>query len=260
MNLPTKTARVMLFCMLLSLFNCNEKASKNSDEVTYIPRNSYFVDNHQSVKVYRDNIYRKPMNGHFIVGDKTTKWEEFHIENGILHGDYYFYHKNGEVFMHSMYKNGKLYGQEKTFFTSGKVKKVNNYKNGLLDGKSISYFENGETLSESEFKENKPIASVTYNDKGDIESKMYIEKGQSITQSIKNGKVFKEEIASNYDDFKGVKFYNDDSSLDIYLQMIDEGTETFLVELNEEGKEIKRINFATNPREISKYRKYISSL
>ncbi len=260
MNLPTKTSCVLLFCVLLSLFSCNGKGSENNNEPIYIPRNSYFVDSYDGIKVYRDNIYRKPMNGHFIVGDKTIKWEEFYIKEGLLYDDYIFYHQSGEKFMHSMYNKGKLHGEEKTYFLSGKLKKVSNYKQGLLHGKTISYFENGQVLAESEFKEDQRITSITYNHDGDIESKMFIENGKSITQSIKNGQVFKEQISSNYDDFEGVKFYNDDNTMKVYLQMIDEGEETFLVELNEEGKEIKRINFATNPREISKYRKYISSL
>ncbi|MDO5970380.1 hypothetical protein Q4Q35_11245 [Flavivirga aquimarina] len=260
MNLPTKTTLVLLFCVHLSLFNCNNNANKNSDGPTFIPRNSYFVDSYEGVKIYRDNIYRQPLDGHFIVGDKTTQWEEFHIKKGLLYGDYVFYHQNGEKFMHSTYDNGKLNGEEKTFFPSGKLKKISHYKNGMLHGKVISYFENGKVLSESELKENQPITSITYNDVGDIESKMFIEDGKSITQSIKNGRVFKEQISSNYDNFEGVKFYNEDNTMKVYLQMVDEGTDTFLVELNEEGKEIKRINFATNPREISKYRQYISSL
>lgn len=260
MNLPTTTVRVLLFCALFSLFNCNNKASKDHTEPNYIPRNSYFVDSYNKVKVYRDNSTREPMDGYFIVGNKTTKWEEFHIKEGLLYGDYVFYHQNGEKFMHSSYKRGKLHGEEITYFSSGKLKKVSNYKNGLLNGKVISYFENGQILSESVLKDNQPITSISYNDTGDIESKMFIEEGKNITQSIKNGKVFKEQISSNYDNFEGVKFYNDDNTMKIYLQMVDEGKDTYLVELNEEGKEIKRINFATNPREISKYRKYISSL
>lgn len=260
MNLPTTTARVMLFCAFFGLISCNNKAANDHSIPIFIPRNSYFVDNYQGVKVYRDNISREPLDGYFIVGNETTKWEEFHIKEGLLYGHYIFYHQNGEKFMNSIYKNGKLNGEEKTFFPSGKLKKVSNYISGKLNGKSISYFENGRILTESEMKDDNPLTSITYNDEGDIESKMFIEEGKSITQSIKNGKVFKEQISSIYDSFEGVKFYNDDNSMKIYLRMIDEGKNTYLVELNEAGKEIKRINVATSPREISKYRKYISSL
>ncbi|AUP79560.1 toxin-antitoxin system YwqK family antitoxin [Flavivirga eckloniae] len=260
MNLPTTTARVMLFCALFSLFCCNKKEAKDYSVPSYIPRNSYFVDNYQGVKVYRDNISREPLDGYFIVGNETTKWEEFRIKEGLLFDDYIFYHQNGEKFMQSKYRNGKLNGEEKTFFPSGKLKKISKYVDGKLDGKAISYFESGQVLTESEMKDDKPLASITYNDKGDIESRMFIVDGKSITQTLKDGKVFKEQISSIYDSFEGVKFYNEDSSMKIYLRMIDEGKDTFLVELNEKGEEIKRINFATNPREISKYRKYISSL
>ena len=140
MNLPTKTTRVLLFCALLSLFNCNDKASKNSSEPTTIPRNSYFVDNYKGVKVYRDNMTREPLDGYFIVGDGIIKWEEFHIKEGLLYGDYIFYHQNGEKFMHSVYRNGKLSGEEKTYFLSGKLKKVSSYKNGKLNGKNHILF------------------------------------------------------------------------------------------------------------------------
>ncbi len=260
MKLPTTTACVLLFCALFGLFSCNNKAKKDHSEPNYIPRNWYFVDSYNGVKVYRDNISREPLDGYFIVGDEMTKWEEFHIKEGLLYGDYVFYHQNGQKFMHSTYNNGKLHGEERTYFPSGKIKKLSTYTNGILNGKVVSYFENGKVLSESQLKDNKPVTSITYNDAGEVESKMFIEDGKSITQSLKNGKVFKEQITSTYDSFKGVKFYNDDNSMKIYLQMIDEGQDTYLVELNEEGQEIKRINFADNPKEISKYRKYISSL
>lgn len=89
---------------------------------------------------------------------------------------------------------------------------------------------------------------------------MFIKEGRKITQQIKSGKVFSEQISSTYDDFEAMKFYNEDGSLNVYLRMLDQEDKSFLIELNENGEEIKRIDVKANPQEAIKYFQYMQEL
>jgi len=244
---------VYTYLLILLLFGCKNSEKNNASDFKLIPRNSYFIDNYNGISVYRDNETRKPMDGYFVVGDKFAKWEELNLNEGVLNGDYIIFHNNGNIFSHSKYINGKLHGEEKTYSFSGALSKVSNYNHGIKVGKVLSYFENGQIQSEAKIENEEIFESVTYNIIGEIESQMFIKDGRKITQQIKGGKVFTEQISSTYDSFEAMKFYNDDGSLKVYLQMLDENDKSYLIELNENGDEIKRIDVKANPQEAMKY-------
>lgn len=248
--------KIFTFLLIILLFAC-----KNPDKSSFnlIPRNSYFTDSFNGISVYRDNETRELMDGYYIVGDKINKWEEFNVTEGILNGEYIIFHNNGNIFSESTYLKGKLHGEEKTYSLSGVLSKVRNFSHGILYGKDLSYFENGQIRSESKIKDEKIIESISYNMIGEIESQMFIEDGRKITQNIKAGKVFFEQISSTYDDFEAMKFYNEDGSLKKYLRMLEDGDKSFIIELNENGNEIKRIDVKANPQEAMKYFQYMKS-
>ena len=221
---------------------------------TLIEKNSYFIDSYNGISVYRDNETRKPLNGYYVVGDKFKKWEEFKVENGILNGTSIVFHDNSEIFSEAIYLNGKLNGEEKIYSLSGKLKTLNTFKNGIKYGKSLGYFESGELKSESKIKNENVIESVNYDVIGNIESQMFIKEVKRITQYIKGGKVYSETISSTYDNFEATKFYNEDGFLKLFIQMFMDGDNTFIIERDENGDEIKRINLKENPQEALKYR------
>lgn len=249
--------KIFIFLLIAILLGCKNPDKSDTLDFKLIPKNSYFTDNYNGISVYRDNETRKPMNGYYVVGDKTTKWEEFNITKGVLSGDYIIFHKNGNVFSHSKYLNGKLHGEEKTYALSGVLSKVSNFNHGIRYGNDISYFENGQIRSESKIEKEEVIESITYNIIGEIESQMFIKDGRKITQNIKGGKVFFEQISSTYDSFEAMKFYNEDGSLKIYLRMLEEDDKGYLIELDENEDEIKRIDVKANPKEAMKYFQYM---
>ncbi|NJX13913.1 toxin-antitoxin system YwqK family antitoxin [Tamlana crocina] len=253
--------KFVLISTLVSLFvlSCKKDQQTDNNNFKLVERNSYFVDSYNNISIYRSNEDRKPLNGYYIVGDKFKKWEEFNVKNGILNGTYIVFHSNGEIFSQSNYLNGKLHGEEKKYDLAGHLSKVNTYKHGVLYGKSISYFDNGNIKSESKIKDEKVIESVSFDLIGNIESQMFIKEGRSITQTIKNGKVFSEQISSNYDDFEAVKFYNPDGSLKMFLRMLEDGDTAYLIELDKNNEEMKRINLKENPQEIFKYQEYLKA-
>lgn len=249
----------LLSLILTILASCKQNSKDGALEVQLIPRNSYFVDTYNGVEVYRYNDTKKVMAGYYIVGDKATKWEEFNIEDGVLNGEYIVFHPNGNIFSNSQYVKGKLNGEERIYSLSGHLKTLKTYKNGVLYGKSLGYFENGQVRSESTINKEKVIESVTFNQIGEINSQMFIKDGIKITQTIKGGKVNSEQFSSTYDTFEAMKFYNDDGSLQVYLKMENDDENSYLIELNENGDEIKRINVKANPKEAMKYFQYMES-
>lgn len=219
MKTPTIAVKALLFCALLSFFNCNNKAT--DEGIKLIPRNTYFIDFYQGVSIYRDNISRDVMNGHYIVGDESKKWEEFHVKDGILNGDYIQYHNNGEKYTHSKYSNGVLHGEDLLYYVSGKLKKFSAYNRGVVYGKVIEYYEGGQVRSESNIKNEKVIASVIFSEAGDMISKMFTKDNNSITQEFKDGKLISEEISSNYNNFESKKIYHTNESSNISINDIE---------------------------------------
>ena len=50
-----------------------------------------------------------------------------------------------------------------------------------------------------------------------------------------------------------MKFYNEDGSTKLFLRMLEENETMYILELNEEGDEIKRVDAKANPQESMKY-------
>lgn len=141
---------------------------------------------------------------------------------------------------------------------SGSLKSTKNYSNGTLFGKNTSFYESGQIKSESKIENEKVVESISYDIIGGITSQMFIKEGREITQNVKLGKLYSEHIISTYDDFDAMKFYNEDGSLKIFIRMLEEDNQGFLIELNENEEELKRINIKEHPEAIFKYQQYLT--
>ena len=244
--------------LVLLIFNCGKNGRKNDDSFILIKRGSYEINSLNGYNIYTKD--KKIMDGYYVVGNELSKWEEFEVNNGILNGDYIIFHANGEIFSHTIYKNGKKNGEEKMYYPSGKLKSVSTYSNDILYGTSKTYFESGQLQSLSKIENGKPLTSETYDIIGNIVSQTFVKDGRTISQHINNGKVVFENISSNYDNFEAVRFFNDDGSLKIYLRMLTEGDNAYIIELDENENEIKRINVKANPQKVLEYQKYFMSM
>ncbi|WP_372936080.1 toxin-antitoxin system YwqK family antitoxin, partial [Seonamhaeicola sp.] len=183
MKKTTIAVIALLFCTLLSFFNCKNETSDNG--IKFIPRDSYIVDFRNGVTIYRDKISKKVMNGYYIVGDSSKKWEEFSVKEGLLNGDYIVYHNNGKKFTHSKYFKGKLHGEDLLYYSSGKLKKFSAYDRGNLIGKVTEYYEGGQVRSESRMKDGEITSSLIFNETGDLISKIYVKNNEKIIQEFK---------------------------------------------------------------------------
>lgn len=244
--------------LILMVCSCSKMKERHDQSFTFIERGDYEIDTYNGITVYRFHKSNERLNGYYVVGNELTKWEEFEVNNGLLQGDYITFHPNGNVYTHSIYENGKLHGENKVYFTSGKIKKLNFYNKNELFDKEMTYFESGQIKSESKVKNGEIIESVYYDLLGNIVSQKFIENNRTIRQKIKFGKVVSEEIASNYDNFNALKYYDDDGNLEIYVRLKKTDNSTFIIELDSLENEIKRIDMRKNPEEALKYKKYFN--
>jgi len=245
----------IVFIVTLTLcYSCNSSdKTKKDDAFIFIERNAYTTNNFNDLEYYRLNKAKEFMDGYYVVGNDVTKWEEFELKEGLLNGDYIIFHSNGEIYSHTKYANGRRNGEELTYSAAGVLTKKNTYKNEILVGSQFGYFDNGKIQSEYKYEDGKSIETLNYDILGNISSQSFIKDGKTITQKITEGKVYSEKVSSNYDNYETMKFYNEDGSTKLFLRMLEENETMYILELNEDGDEIKRVDAKANPQEAMKY-------
>ena len=80
---------------------------------------------------------------------------EMRYKNGILHGDYTFYHKNGETQEKGSYRDGSIDDTVVAYYENGQIKEETNYSKGQLDGRYTLYYENGNVKAKGRYKDGK---------------------------------------------------------------------------------------------------------
>ncbi len=242
-----------------SFHSCDSKKASDSnkdDSFTFIERDSHNTSNYNGLIYYRRNGEKEFMGGYYVVGNTLNKWEEFELKKGLLNGDYIIYHPNGNMLSNAKYSNGKRHGEELTYTLEGALFKKRVYKNDVLVDKAFTYYENGKVKSESKIKDGEIYETVWYDDIGNINAQLFTRDGKIYKQLIKNGRVISERITTNYDSFERFKFYNEDGSFKIALEMDMNGDDAFIVELDEKGNIIKKLNVKDNIQEAMRYQAY----
>ena len=250
-----KLRTYIIFIITIALFyGCNSSGkTKKDDAFIFIARNAYTTNNYNGLEYYRLNKAKEFMDGYYVVGNEVTKWEEFDLKEGLLNGDYIIYHPNGEIYSHTKYANGKRNGEELIYSAEGVLTKKSVYKNEVLVGSQYDYFDGGKIRSESKYEDGKSVETLNYDLLGNITMQSFIKDGKTIKQKITEGKIEAEMVSSNYDDYETMKFYNEDGSTKLFLRMLEEDDNMYILELNEEGNEIKRVDVKANPQEAKKY-------
>ena len=111
---------ILLVTISVCLIGCKQEKDKDDSSFTFISKDDYFVE-YSSLDIYRNAETKKPLNGYYVVGKDLTKWEELNVENGILNGEYLFYHPNSNVSIRSNYDKGKIHGEEIYYYPSGTI-------------------------------------------------------------------------------------------------------------------------------------------
>ena len=232
----------LLFLGILSLSACQEEIKESSDSVTYIERNGYYTTQQGGHTVYRLNEKGRLMDGRYVVGNEKNKWEEFEVKQGVLNGGYMTYHPNGNRSDFNHYKDGVLNGPAKTFFLSGKLQDSSYYKNNVKVGEITKFYESGEIKAVTKLADGKPNGTVRYDEAGTKIGEQYAEGGYMVDKSFKDGKVTKETISSEYDDFEAIKLYDDTGAMTHYFRMVEGNDKLEMIFLDENKKEVKRYN------------------
>ncbi len=249
----------IIILLISILFSCNNaKKTKTDDAFTFIGRNDYSIDNYNSISYYRLNGAKDFMDGYYVVANETTKWEEFNLKKGVLNGDYIIFHPNGEISSHTKYANGKRHGDELYYSNTGALIKKSTYNNAILIGKQYTYFENGKIQSQTILEHGSSVETQTYDVLGNIISQRFIKEGKTINQKIVEGKIYSEFVSSNYDDYETAKFFNLDGSIKLFLRQLKEGDTMYILELDENENETKRIDIKANPQEAMRYFSYFN--
>ena len=72
--------------------------------------------------------------------------------NGTKNGPFeYYFEDNGAIEFQGQFLNGELDGEIKCFYKSGNTKYINHYSNGNRNGSCVAYFESGQIESEANF-------------------------------------------------------------------------------------------------------------
>lgn len=240
--------------------SCKEVKKENPDAFIFMPQASYTIDSYNGVAIHRLEDNGEIMNGYYVIGNDFGKFEEFNVIDGILNGVSLTFHDNNEIYSKTNYVHGKKHGEDFTNYRSGKLQKRSNYSNGTLVGTTQYFYESGQLQTESKIENELVVESATYDIIGNIVSQQFIENSRTITQNIQHGKITFENIESNYDAFNATKFYDSDGHLELFIRMYDDGSDKYLIELDENENEIKRINIKKNPNEFLKYRSFFKRL
>lgn len=258
-----KTHSLLILLSVVYCFSCTGNSPKEKQPPFHlIDKGDYSVSSHEGLMVFRLNETSKPMNGYYVVGDELVKWEEFEVKNGLLDGDYISFNKTGNIHSKTTYRQGKKYGLEEVFYDpSGKLKKQTFYGNNERPLSSKSYFESGQLMETTTYKDEALVESTSYDIIGNITQQSFLQEGLMVNQKIQEGKILFETISSTYDNYEAIKFYDEKGHLIMFLRMLDiDDKEKYLIELNEDGDEIKRINLVKNPNAINDYSKYFMML
>lgn len=73
------------------------------------------------------------------------KFCEGKYENGVIAGDWKYWHPNGQLCKSIIFKNGKPDGKIEVFREDGTLQDIQSYLNGVRNGEWVSYYEDGKS-------------------------------------------------------------------------------------------------------------------
>lgn len=119
-----------------------------------------------------------------------TKFAEGNFTEGIMDGDWKYWHPNGQLCKDITYKAGKPDGSHKVFREDGTVESVQVFKDGVRNGEWISYFEDGETVKmKTEFDTGRLSGQrITYYRDGSVRQQAEFSDGLLDGQTTEFGK------------------------------------------------------------------------
>lgn len=174
---------LLVWVFVVSLFSCGNRAQKTQAETVDMVElnqsaigagmdNSYneTLPGSKVEEMYGDNqakvvcYYKVDENGQltdekyrevFYYDSTHYKYIEGNIEQSRRDGDWYAYHKNGNLCTEAHYVNGKEEGEYKVYHDNGYLYYAGTYKNGLKVGEWKFYNEEGRLIYKQNYENGK---------------------------------------------------------------------------------------------------------
>jgi antitoxin component YwqK of YwqJK toxin-antitoxin module len=170
-----KLGLLLLTCVLvLSILSCRPKTQESKDdavvetvELNQDALGAGTIDNNDTlpgktvVEKYGDNqakmvaFYKVDENGQltdekyrevYYYDSTHYKYIEGNLDQSRRDGDWYAYHKNGNLCTEAHYVNGREEGEYKVYHDNGYLYYCGNFKNGLKEGEWKLYDEQGRLM------------------------------------------------------------------------------------------------------------------
>lgn len=166
---------ILFFVTSQLLHSQNQKG--NGDKVIYRKLKTEDLQNINEVYHYNGKPYTGMSYDNFPKGNRMqemnwvdglldgTKTEFFsngavrtilNFKEGKRHGEFIYYHDNGQLKLTGNYNMDLLDGEVKSYYNNGKIKHLQNYKDGIRVGESILYYKNGNIEQYCVLKDEKP--------------------------------------------------------------------------------------------------------
>ena len=140
------------------------------------------VDYNDLVK--RDGLYYEKFTDKPFTGKVNGRFQQGKIKDGKKHGEWLWYHLDGQLGVKKNYKDGDLHGEYLYYDPYGKLDYKLNYKDGKLEGERLSYYDNGQLSSKGNYKDGKAEGEwLSYYDNGQLYRKRNYKDGQFISET-----------------------------------------------------------------------------
>lgn len=93
-------------------------------------------------------------------------------EKGELEGESLYYHPNGTIWKHSLYKKNALNGLQSIYNENGILLQTTEYAAGLRDGKSIRYWALSKTAHEERYEKGLLLEAQYFSQEGNLASEI----------------------------------------------------------------------------------------
>ena len=111
---------------------------------------SHFYDVIRKAGQYDDQNGQKQIYYGATLSTYGVMSKKYSLKNGVNHGDYIRYHRNGQLFEKYKYVDGRMHGWYRQYDQSGNLVEIRFYKNNSIEGELKAYKYSNDTLVESE--------------------------------------------------------------------------------------------------------------
>ena len=134
--------RHLIFLLMVTAFSTPRVVEAQSgdwvNEGTLVRQGDVSLDP-TTMRPYTGRVFK------FDNADPSKVWWTYSMKDGLRHGPYEIYYKNGQLMWREVYSNGKLHGLYESYYEYGRLRGKGNYSNGekcgewIEEGEAVTY-------------------------------------------------------------------------------------------------------------------------